>query len=55
MEAMISGKPKGWYDYKEIEWIEFPKDIVLIFDHLGSIGQFEVERSQAGLRLFAYK
>ena len=24
MEAMISGIPRGWYDYKEIEWIEFP-------------------------------
>ncbi|OUS27656.1 hypothetical protein A9Q99_14560 [Gammaproteobacteria bacterium 45_16_T64] len=24
MEAMISGYPKGFYDYKEIEWVDFP-------------------------------
>ncbi|EKT4489769.1 MULTISPECIES: DUF6678 family protein [Shewanella] len=24
MEGMISGYPKGYYDYKEIEWLEFP-------------------------------
>lgn len=25
MEAMISGVPRGWCDYKEVEWCEFPK------------------------------
>ncbi|RYF10586.1 MAG: hypothetical protein EOO40_04910 [Deltaproteobacteria bacterium] len=24
MEAMITGKPRGWYAYREIEWLEFP-------------------------------
>lgn len=23
MESMVSGRPYGWYAYKEIEWIEF--------------------------------
>ncbi|MCW8876143.1 MAG: hypothetical protein OQK04_12260 [Kangiellaceae bacterium] len=26
MEAMISGYPKGFYDYKEIEWVDFPAE-----------------------------
>ena len=26
MVSMISGYPKGWYDYKEIEWIEIKSD-----------------------------
>lgn len=29
MEAMISGYPKGWYAYKEIEWLSFPLDVEL--------------------------
>jgi len=55
MEGMVSGSPRGWYDYKEIQWIEFPskaKEIALL---LNSLGQFEYEMIENGIRLFAYK
>jgi hypothetical protein len=58
MEAMISGTPRGWYDYKEIEWIEFPaagQDVVQIRAVIESVGQFELESTDAGLRLYAYR
>jgi hypothetical protein len=58
MESMISGYPKGWFDYKEIEWIEFKSDaqqIERIIHLLSSIGQFEIEMIDDNLRLFGYK
>ncbi|TQV88286.1 DUF6678 family protein [Aliikangiella coralliicola] len=30
MEAMISGYPKGFYDYKEIEWVDFPAEAEVV-------------------------
>lgn len=58
MEAMVSGQPKGFYDYKELEWIEFSnqeQDIEKISSYIKSIGQFELEKTADGLRLYAYK
>ena len=58
MEAMISGTPRGWYDYKEIEWIEFPsaeQDLGQIRSTIESVGKFELESTDAGLRLYAYR
>ncbi len=58
MEAMISGYPTGFYDYKELEWIEFShqeQDIEKIGSCIKSIGQFELEKTADGLRLYAYK
>ena len=70
MEAMISGNPKGWYDYKEIEWLDFPRKAItyenlktniaveqnleLIKDILGKIGIIETKIGKDNLRLFAY-
>jgi hypothetical protein len=25
MEAMVSGAPRGWYAYREVEWLTFPR------------------------------
>ena len=59
MEAMISGAPRGWYDYKELEWIEFPTDaehdLGQIRSTIESVGQFELESTDAALRLYAYR
>ena len=58
MESMISGYPKGWYDYKEIEWIDIKSDeqnMDKIIHLLKSIGQFETELMDGGLRLYGYK
>ena len=32
VEALISGTPRGWYAYKEIEWIDFPAHSVQHFN-----------------------
>lgn len=61
-EGMISGNPKGWYDYKEIEWIEFPKiinsgleqDLKKIQNLITQIGKFELSIDDNSLRVFAY-
>ncbi len=58
MESMISGYPKGWYDYKEIEWLEMKSDaknMRKILHLLNSIGQFEIEFTNNKLRLYGYK
>ena len=59
MEAMISGVPRGWYDYKEIEWIEFPTDaehnVLEIRSTIDAVGQFELESTDTALRLYAYR
>lgn len=58
MEAMLSGSPRGWYDYKELEWILFPpgsQDLQTIGAVIESRGRFDLERSPRGLRLHAYR
>ena len=58
MEGMISGYPRGWYDYKEIEWIEFESgslDLVRIESVIQNIGQFDLDKTDDGLRLYAYR
>lgn len=58
MEGMISGTPRGFYKYKEVEWIELSAEgenaesIVL---KLKAIGNFELERSAKGIKLYAYR
>jgi hypothetical protein len=58
MEAMVSGTPRGWYTYKEIEWLDFPKredqNLTEIQDLLNQIGQFKTELTNSNLRLYAY-
>lgn len=70
MEAMITGSPKGWYDYKEIEYLEFPKKINfkmkngtvqikeqnldLIKKLILEIGNFEIYLVSDYLRIYAY-
>ena len=58
MESMISGYPKGFYDYKEIEWVEFlllPQNISKFDEVLDSVGKFEMEAIENGFRLYGYK
>ncbi|MCR5889308.1 hypothetical protein LRS06_16350 [Hymenobacter sp. J193] len=64
MEAMITGNPRGWYAYKEIEWLEFPRfisnksvvqDLHAIQLQIQAIGQFQLELSDENLRLYAYR
>ncbi len=58
MEAMISGSPRGWYEYKEIEWIGFPagaQDLVVIRSVIDVVGLFEIVSSDAELRIYAYR
>ncbi len=61
VEALVSGKPRGWYAYKEIEWLElFPapddeaKHLDLLQKAIAQLGQFRVEKSPDKLRLYAY-
>jgi hypothetical protein len=61
VEGLISGKPRGWYAYKEIEWVELfpsPSDegqhLDLLQEQMAQLGQFRVERSADKLRLYAY-
>ncbi|WP_155832959.1 hypothetical protein [Hymenobacter swuensis] len=67
MEAMVSGKPRGWYDYKEIEWLDFPsleisegsapaiqQDIETIQSLIDGTGQYRTEITADNLRLYAY-
>ena len=58
MESMVRGYPKGWYDYKEIEWVEFhtsKAQLNIIELELNNLGKFELERNARGIKLFAYK
>lgn len=64
MEAMITGKPHGWWAYREIEWLEFPRyptessgeqDLATIQAALTSIGQMPLVLTQESLRLEAYR
>jgi hypothetical protein len=62
MEAMISGNPRGFYEYKEIEWLDFPKQINAVetqdLDHIqqiiNTLGEFRIDIDQDNLRLWAY-
>jgi hypothetical protein len=58
MESMISGYPKGFYDYKEIEWLNIKasnETIELINNNLNSIGKFCVHQSTDSIQVLAYK
>ncbi len=68
MEAMISGKPRGWYAYREIEWLDFPRlvsvqngkpaasqNLETISQIIGALGQFVIELTTDNLRLYAYR
>jgi hypothetical protein len=70
MEAMITGKPAGWYAYKEIEWLDFPRFVIstdkrnvqtsveqnlaLIKTKIEQIGQFHFDCTPNNLRISAY-
>jgi len=67
MEAMVSGNPKGWYAYKEIEWLDFPllvtmaekaapatQDLAAIKALLDKTGQYSIELTESNLRLYGY-
>jgi hypothetical protein len=58
MESMISGYPRGSYDYKEIEWLKLnanEQQLSIIENQLNQIAQFEMVRDSSGIQLFAYK
>ncbi|MBH8556946.1 hypothetical protein [Hymenobacter negativus] len=64
MEAMITGKPRGWYDYREIEWLEFQchltdqpgkQDLEAIQSALEQVGQLPLVLTDGSLRLEAYR
>lgn len=64
MEAMITGGPSGWYDYREIEWLAFPhypakqsgeQDLHGIQAAIASIGQIALTVTPDTLRLDAYR
>ena len=67
MESMVVGNRGGWYAYKEIEWLDFPKmvvtkegvppitqDLEAIKAVIDKAGQFTTELTQDELRLYAY-
>lgn len=58
MEAMIDGYPKGWYEYKEIEWLwmsDSEPQLELIENEINKLGRFEIRREPNSITLFAYK
>ena len=58
MEAMISGAPRGFYLYKEVEWIELPvrgEDADIVASQIRNAGEFELVFGEDGLRLYAYR
>lgn len=58
MEGMISGAPRGFYLYKEVEWIELPvtgAEAEVIAGQIRNAGEFELAPSEVGLRLYAYR
>ena len=58
MESLISGYPKGFYDYKEIEWlnVKAPSETLeLINNNLNNIGKFSVNQTIDYIQIFAYK
>lgn len=58
MESMVNGYPKGWYDYKEIEWVEFhtsEEQLDVIEREFKRLGKLESVRAVNGIKLFAYQ
>ena len=58
MEALVSGEPRGWYDYREIEWLGFPnadQDVEQIAAQLATVGLFKLEQGPDMLKLIAYQ
>lgn len=64
MEAMITGGPSGWFAYREIEYLSFPRyltgqpgeqDLAGIEVALASIGQIPLVLTTSALRLDAYR
>ncbi|GAA6171737.1 hypothetical protein NBRC116592_14070 [Colwellia sp. KU-HH00111] len=58
MESLISGYPKGFYDYKEIEWlnVKAPSETLeLINNNLNNIGKFSVNQTIDYIQIFAHK
>lgn len=66
VEGLISGPPSGWYQYREIEWIAFPRthgsparrieqDLGAIRDRIHGLGQFALQADPDELRLYAYR
>ncbi len=58
MEGMISGSPRGFYSYKEIEWLEFPihgDAATSLARRIAAAGEFDLEASAGGVRLYAYR
>ncbi|MBD0256798.1 MAG: hypothetical protein ICV83_13850 [Cytophagales bacterium] len=66
VESMISGTPPGWYAYREIEWLAFPRktgaapddpvqDIEAIHRLLEPLGELCLERDEEELKIYAYK
>ena len=57
MESMINGYPKGFYDYKEIEWLNIlapSETIELINKSLDKIGKFCVKQTTDSIQILAY-
>ena len=58
MEAMIGGYPRGWYDYKEIEWVAFSgtDDLLqMLKQSIATLGMLDLESCGSTLRLYAYR
>jgi hypothetical protein len=58
MEAIIGGYPRGWYDYKEIEWIDFSgtdEQLRMLKQCIDIVGLFDLESCGTTLRLFSYR
>lgn len=58
MEAMISGYPKGWYDYKEIESLTITsthEQLNIIIKAIHSIGRLETSYTPTEIKILAYR
>ena len=58
VESLISGYPKGFYDYKEIEWVNIKTTTVnlgIIESNLSKVGKFCISKSTDNIQIFAYK
>jgi len=58
MESMVSGYPKGFYDYKEIEWLEIKAPRAALNElikNIEQVGKYCVEQSIDSIKIIAYK
>ena len=66
VEALISGPSSGWHQYREIEWIAFPRlatsspvqveqDLDAIRARIQTPGRFDLRDEPDELRLYAYR